>query len=992
MVRRLALFALPAFVLAGSCNILADSKAKLVHFDAAHTDFALNPHDGSLVAIDPNAKTVTLYSADYLGGKTTDSSATVKLKTPPRDVTVKPLGGKKALVAVSLYASGEIHLLDAATLKSVKVVKTELAYCGSLAASRDPKHDWLLVAGGPHEYMAGVFRLDLDNYKLTPVIPAGHTQPTGDLQLDSRGRTLAMVSNGTLSVVGLKPDARGTTYLTSCSDRSFSRGCFPDPWGRFVAGGKQIRTRDGLNKTDTLKACVTGGFTDRPLLTGLVMDGDRWQQKPTACAVISGNTYKTLATFDLPKSMRENKELTFVYPGSGGDTTQRVITEATALADSANKRIIALNGDQAVVATLEDLGVAGEPVLAVRLDGEASVSVGRDAALPLELADPKVAVELADKPSGLTLLKTARGIFLAWKPTAEQVGNHEIQLKLSFRNVERAETLSVVVRQPSIALGFPPKGLEISPDGKLAIAWTTAGGDTHPYPMTDGTPNRVGTELALVDLENEKLLCRKTLSYAIGYATVDANAVYVAMASSDRVNGLSHKDLSRVRQTMTDGPVMYLRSLTDKHLFVLAEDGPTLYDPVRLKATRSNMGGTLGTGTHDHLLVPHRTSWGWVIGDIGYSEDLSKALWLRSEAAVVTRRNLEIARWSGLLGRGVARRMSGGSTHATWNRMLDNGNLTSGTGQRIAEIGFHAAVVLPDHPVLAEVVAEVDEDRNPSGTSLVLRELVAGRKVSSVTLTKHREQSDNPYGAYRHVYNSDSPQIASHGEAVYVTLTERLYVHRIDKDVLARCKSPIRFLPPSDIPALKADGKTTVAFKTAGGTGPLEFETPEAVEGIVVDAKTGRVTVDGNAVAGPMIEQVAQRLAAQHAMDEETDELVRKEATGAAEMIAELTGEKFKGYPLAVPITVTVSDSRSATAEMTQTAILPVDVAVLIKAVEKEAEKLRKQRARLVFSGGDDGETVRRVRELERRVEKLEAKIDLLTELLQKKMQDDQED
>jgi hypothetical protein len=286
---------------------------------------------------------------------------------------------------------------------------------------------------------------------------------------------------------------------------------------------------------------------------------------------------------------------------------------------------------------------------------------------------------------------------------------------------------------------------------------------------------------------------------------------------------------------------------------------------------------------------------------------------------------------------------------------------------------------------------------------LLLYELTGAKLVRTIPLASHAVPSErirrwgfeDRYG--RPLYSA--------GRKLVALLGDRVYCHTIDDATLKLCPAPFEFKLPEQIAIAGLEGKTQIPHAVSGGRKPLEFELTATTGGIRIDKSTGTVTLDGPALLKQTLAHIAEALGPRlRGLSEDKPiaptSLMALFAGPMKARFKALTGQEAKGIPVLVPIGLVASDADQQVASLNYQAVLMVPeqtVKAIVTQAAEQAEKLRAERARRqaeaerrwrerqsaatrAAAGSDE-----RIGRLEKRVEALEAKLELLMELLRKK-------
>lgn len=977
--------------------------------------FMLNPHTGAVLGIDAKAKTATLYPKDYIDGKNKTVVGPVEIAAGAQGVLFKKYKDKGYFI-ICFADSTQIFILDAGTLKVAGKVTVKQVVNNTFTTSSDPDD--------PYVYCAGGFYEGGDYFSMKTRAWAGNTGVRGsDIAVSADGNYIYSRSTG-VSPTGFDcykktvNSATGKMAWMKIYDEHTSVVTYvPGPFSRYCATGTDmysVNLKKKVVKFDFVPKCF---FRKSPVIVGL--SGGQ-------LVAASYNTFKTFSIGELPDSF---------LAGDDSDKKRKYRRrrgrnfDVKCMADDANKRVVLGFGRRVMVKTFKDMNVPDEPFLVCKVKAPDTLFVGHKATLAITPIDKRCKIRLQKGPAGMSL----KGGKLIWTPTAAQVGAVKVVLQLSAGTIKATHTFKMNVTPHYATLPFvpPSAGLNVSPNGSRAVVWT---GSQSERWSDERKPQP--SKIALVDLKKMKVIVQKTLPYTIRTAAVDANFVYVAPTSADRINALDLKDLSRKNYTITDSSVTELLTIASRRLVAnTANHGPRVYDVPKLKAadspvvSKSGEEVYSGRGFRGRYMRPTRSPYyrrsagsgdmpvkvgrNWYAAGCLFGPDLARAKMLVDAAGMVTLSD---------------RHEAEAVIPLPWNRIVANSNLVSRTGQRIAEFGKSPTAILSHVPVAATLIVGINQgkgsgyrDRNITITMsavLNLRELVSGKVVRKVSL-----MSGVPIQANRSSYDryGHRATLVDSGSRVVAVVGNRLFVHSLSKEILKQFPRPFDFEPLSEVPILSLTRPTVVKSKTVGGTEPIEFELLGSQKELKIDTKTGAVTIDGTALVKRAVTELISQMEEYVSRDGESARQTPKQIVAiatrkSATKFKNYTGKPPKGIPVLVPVRVAATDKHQHVASLQYQAVIDLPKKLLLKKIEamiakvekerQEKEKLVSERERQWRQERDrrravseasrraatrpaDPETTRkleeRIKELEQQVRELKTKVELLITLVKEK-------
>jgi hypothetical protein len=307
------------------------------------------------------------------------------------------------------------------------------------------------------------------------------------------------------------------------------------------------------------------------------------------------------------------------------------------------------------------------------------------------------------------------------------------------------------------------------------------------------------------------------------------------------------------------------------------------------------------------------------------------------------------------------------------------------SGQTIGQIPGGGSVVLSNLPAVASLVLNARQadgmGRTPPRTraEIVLRELVTASPVTTISLF------DEPLDPYRGGYGDPSQgnTLLAVGDALIAVVRDRLFVVKIPAADAGKFPVPLHFTADQAIAVIDPGKALTYPVKIVGSQTAIELAVARETPGVDVDKAKQTLSI----AAGPLQQQAAAMLAA---LDPPggVSGLPGGKGLAAYRMQAgprfkQLAGHDPTGIPACIILPLVARDASMQTASMN----LPVLIDVPADLVQAEADKLRTKPGVSNLStppnpAASAGDVDQRVAELERKVQTLETKIDLMLQLM----------
>ncbi len=565
------------------------------------------------------------------------------------------------------------------------------------------------------------------------------------------------------------------------------------------------------------------------------------------------------------------------------------------------------------------------------------------------------------------------------------------------------QTLLFHVAQPHYPLPFDPQGLAITDDAALALCWSSRLTDEAPRRVSDEAREPDITRILLLDLSSGKIVSQKVLPYRVGSAAVDQHHVYVSPTNTARIEALSHRDLSRQKQAFLDSPVIHLKSLAGKFLFAqTADPAERLFTDAWFSLPDLKRVQTLSAKPDDELSRPRvfggkmsprlpyaRLHDGWLQDGIVYDAEFKEARLIATPQGF----------------RSVSSEPSPLSAIGPWRVETEPAD----PHRRGWGPADDPTAVLEDAPI--RLVLSASERREVMGdveraiwtVELKTLDLLGSPQSSTIRLAQYED--------YRHWRGGERsyPRLAAAGKTAVAVHDDRLFPHTFEKVDREAFPVPLRFKLAQSLKVVPLDGESQLKHELLGGQGPYESALITQRAEFSLDPKTATITVDGPALAKAaekaLLEQWLKRpLRRSQDKDEPSaaEELAAYVA-GTRAAFENIAGRAPAGVPVLVPVGLRGLDSQSQTAQLhyyvfaelprkgLEEKLAAGRESRLAKHREVEAQELEKEgRKKASPSTPADAAAIRELRaqvgDLEKRLERLEGKLDLLTRLLSKKL------
>ena len=543
-------------------------------------DFALNTETGGLAAINRSQGTAMLYLPEYFQGDESKAVGPVRIGGEPSSVVFKK-HGSFAGFAVGCASDPHIHLLDAATFKAIGKINVEggtsllgtaeddpYVYYARPSSNKRPSPDKLPTGNDPEELrklMREVMLASMDTVGRANVKTMADEGVVWEeatvFAVSADGKHLYVRRNGSPKeilcvAVGPKSPAGIATQIVHRANLS-ARAVTADPGGQYVFLADEGRVYSPnlqrvVGTFQRVRPTEVAVFKTRPIVAGL-RDG--------SLILYSYNSLEPKATLPLPGELLRS-------PGVS-PTSRKVAVSPRKhlLADDRNGRLIFAHDDWVMILPLGDPD--GEVLLQAKVRSPKQVVVDKSNEIALDLSDPRVKVELPVAVPGMSVVDGR----LRWTPTDNQLGEHTIPLRLSADGKVSETAIDLEAVRPHASVPFLADDCCIGPEARLAAVWS--GGTAQSSP--DYRPGDSRPHLALVDLEENRLLAEPVLPGRLGAIEIDRRYVYTAAGRATSVEARSRKDLSVTTAAYlpNEEPIYAVHSVADKYLAVVTRYGET---------------------------------------------------------------------------------------------------------------------------------------------------------------------------------------------------------------------------------------------------------------------------------------------------------------------------------------------------------------------------------------------------------------------------------
>lgn len=957
------------------------AEVQTIQLPADYADFALHPETGSLAAISAATNEAVFFRAAQLATASDAPAARVRVGATPCSVFYKRYRDQHVFAIVCSQDS-HMYLVDAGSPGAAPDsefalrAKVELTQSGVslVTGSINPEDPFVYYCyGSGHDSETGVVSLrDMRNQG----IAFGDSM---DCAISASGEVA--YRRGPWSPSGFESLLR-TNQLSDDKpqfarlfyDHTSTAAYLPDPFDRCTAAGSRVYSR-GLEKLeaglDFVPLCF---FQDRPVVVGTSAGDSPVETRPGAGATrrvalqaASYNTFTSIGQQVLlpPRPVLDDRTLARGVPPQADFKTLR--KRARLLADDVRSRVVYAEGSWLCLVPLTEFALPDEPLLLARLTGSGRVFVAQENRLALEPLDERVNIVLDDLPEGMK----SEGNRLSWTPTLDQVGPATLVATIEHGGVQRTLQFELDVAYPSVQLPFSATDLAVDEAGKRAVIWDGPAPDRFGRLQVSPSPSAV--RIAVLDPVKGEVHATRQLAEPIGRAVVSARHVVLQppLNTSPKCEVLRISDLEREKSLIAGGPIREI-ALIDERLLVRTDTQIEVFDAAsfdRLKTFSAAGAGDVGLGGTSPI-----NRHGLLVQGVLYGFDLQPKLIFNP---------LQLPILGGARPAAVSLPLADGLLRQP---QVQPGWRPPSQGQtRLATLpvpGTEIQVSLDQRQQQLPVPGATHTWRTQLELALTASGAVDQRQV--ILRKQFHAQTNNAQPP------ASRPVLQVANREAFVIYDRQLHRWPIplpQADAVPAAER-LRWVPQQSALALGGTGKLELKHAVRGGKPPVHFSAAVPSDSIRIDEVSGTATLDAQAILDQAV-QTLETLAKQRNRGEPYVQTLREQAAVWIDQATHALARRPSGFPVAVPIQISATDSDLATASLQYFVIAEVPSTAVTERlqaldVERTKQLAQMQAARQqakapspTASAGDE-----ELAEVKRRVEALEQRLDLITRQL----------
>lgn len=462
------------------------------------------------------------------------------------------------------------------------------------------------------------------------------------------------------------------------------------------------------------------------------------------------------------------------------------------------------------------------PLIMVQAPSEVTSLVGRSLNVPVSTVAPvkNTKLTIADGPKSA---KLEDGKF-TWQPDAENAGFTTVELALQSTDDNRTldtTKMTIQVTLPKLALGVAAKTMELAPGGRYLVAWGVVPGEESRHPAHTGAD-----ELVVVDVQDLKVLARKTFPQGVRCATIDDEFVYVSLNSGNLIN--------RWNRELTESERLFLPA-TPKQLFPIGPGRLAATADQQLMMIDSKEMKSLPMSTDMTRGDPSR-----LIRSLGHLEIQlgNRILDTRTGKTKTTTGFMNLP----MLTTSVAQQFGATPPNypaiTRWGRTLAGNALTNYKGSRIFSWQGQRITAFSERWPMGILIGPAEGTSGPT-TMMELVNLIDGTIVHAAVIDSAKPNQQTRTPSYYGIRNT---LIVDNDRALFL-MGSHLLAAPIPQRIAEAMPMPAHFVLPQ---RAEIDSEQPVTWKlaTAGRTEGVEFNLLNEYAGLSLNRQTGEVTVD----------------------------------------------------------------------------------------------------------------------------------------------------
>jgi hypothetical protein len=283
-----------------------------------------------------------------------------------------------------------------------------------------------------------------------------------------------------------------------------------------------------------------------------------------------------------------------------------------------------------------------------------------------------------------------------------------------------------------------------------------------------------------------------------------------------------------------------------------------------------------------------------------------------------------------------------------WGTMVQGDRVMRLPSQNIGTVKGRSPAFLQDIPALVTLNEDQQQQRQAMQqgpprvrTSLVFYDLNSVSTQLEIVLSDEPRQINQQYSPF----GLQQDILAAPGRLAAV-VQDKLYVIETSSLDRSRFPAPPKLEAPAGVQLIDGTKPTVIAFTASNMKSPIEFSLAADRKEFEIDKSTGKLTIDGKALAVTATETLLQVVSQQRGwrggVPEKTSpaELVEKYLKTVGPKYTDITGSQPVGVPVVVRLNVIAVDDEQQKTTFDEEAFLNVPKQLLIDRLNKQQTEL----------------------------------------------------
>ena len=535
------------------------------------------------------------------------------------------------------------------------------------------------------------------------------------------------------------------------------------------------------------------------------------------------------------------------------------------------------------VLSFEDTGIPDSPMLAARFRTPTYLEPDKSNFIAVELADPRTHLTMVNGPEGSKLQDGG----IVWVPSQNDVGQHSFVLEIGDGKSSVTKTLRCDVGYAMADLPFEVIDFHLSSDGTKALVWATHA-------------------IAVVDVKTREVIAKRETIASLRKAIIAGGSAYLLYIGDNCLEKCSLSDLSPESIIHLTESIDDLEIVQDRFLFLLnGRDKQSRvgacgkFYAIELPEMTQTKITKIFDGSPGSDYVVQADDGDWVLGPVVLDKELK---------AVTTTFSLD---WTGihsLVFRPTASPGVGLSNQLSKNLNREQPIASLANGKLLLKPKVKSGYDQARGSLRVEVQLEISDLLNKQITTRKITEFEGASSHSKIRVSRN------------------GMALIASGKFFSCMLTDLGIALPTVPD-----ETPLTIRPQHRLTVLAPVRPTVLKFQILGGKAPyhLQFQVNDAIFGarqndkelkkklFQTDNEKSTLSIDGSSLLelilstkGPLDASLVD-FAKNTPPDATVKELVDVYLDKVSQNLKTLSPQTINGFPMSLPITITVKDSNS---------------------------------------------------------------------------------